>query len=92
MTLKITHTCEWCNKTEKVETLALPMNWITGEVHDPVARLNVKDGGGFCSSKCQNLYGEHRPAARASAEEHYKNEFYSFMNKMKAAEMEKAKA
>jgi hypothetical protein len=82
MALKITHTCEWCNKLVECETVALPQGWIKAEVHDPKTFLSR--AGGFCEETCRKLYKDNEPDAIESARQHYTNEYYSHMNKMKA--------
>jgi hypothetical protein len=86
MALKITHTCEWCNKVEECGSIKLPKDWIASLVPDP-SNQGTRDGG-FCSTPCLELYSSYTEAALASAQQHYTNEFYSYMNKMRAAENE----
>lgn len=82
MPLNITYTCNWCNDTHQMETVKTPPNWIEHPVHNPLD-MDIENGY-FCKEECQKFWDEFEGAAIASAKEHYKNEFYSYMNKMKA--------
>lgn len=82
MPLNITYTCNWCNQTHHMEMVKTPPNWIQHPVHNPTNQ-GVEEGY-FCQESCKNHWDQFEPKAQESAKEHYKNEFYSFMNKMKA--------
>lgn len=82
MPLDITYTCNWCNSTHKMEDIKTPPNWIEHPVHNP-SNLGVENGF-FCKEACKKHWDEFEADAIASAKDHYKKEFYSYMNKMKA--------
>ncbi len=84
MGLKITYTCNWCNKTHEMPKIEAPPEWLMHSVLNP--RTKTTEEGYFCKEPCVKLYKKHESAAIVSADEHYAKEYYSFMNKMKAAE------
>jgi len=82
MPLDITYACNWCNKTHKMMKVETPPDWIEHPVHNPGTR-DVETGF-FCQEECKTHWDKFEDSAIKSAEEHYKKEFYSYMNKMKA--------